>query len=84
MIVVNGCLRQCFYHEDFSEANALYASNIFRSIENVSEGTMGPLRCAYPVRVAFEIADDETKAYVRRWMGTLGQRYAATAIYDET
>lgn len=84
MIVVDACLGECYYPEDFSGADALFASNVFRSIESVSEGTMGPLRCAYPVRVAFEIADDETRVYVRRWMGSLGQRYAATAIYDES
>ena len=84
IVVVDACLRECFYPEDFSEEHALFAFSIFRFTESVSEGAMGPLRCAYPVRVAFEIADDEARDYFRRWMGILSRRYAATAIYDES
>ncbi|KAK6866101.1 hypothetical protein PG995_002629 [Apiospora arundinis] len=56
------------------------ADRILRSVETVGEGMMGPYRCGYSVRIAYEVVDERTQAWIRMWIARFEKRYAATAV----
>ncbi|KAL8303697.1 hypothetical protein RB600_007249 [Gaeumannomyces tritici] len=68
--------------EDFRPLNRLLAHRIFRSIELVGQGLMGPLRCSYPLRIAYEFSTPELRPWIQRVVAGFETRYAATSIKD--
>ncbi len=58
MGILQECLNVCGYHVNYTESNKELAGNIFRSVEVVGAGFMGPYRVGYAVRIAYEFADD--------------------------
>lgn len=56
------------------------ADRILRSVETVGEGMMGPYRCGYSIRIAYEVVDERTQAWIRMWVARFEKRYAATAV----
>ncbi|KAK8041939.1 C6 zinc finger domain protein [Apiospora rasikravindrae] len=56
------------------------ADRILRSVETVGEGMMGPYRCGYSIRIAYEVVDERIQAWIRMWVGRFEKRYAATAV----
>ncbi|KAK8048452.1 hypothetical protein PG994_010182 [Apiospora phragmitis] len=58
----------------------LLADRILRSVETVGEGMMGPYRCGYSVRMAYEVVEERTQAWIRMWIARFEKRYAATAV----
>lgn len=58
----------------------LLSDRILRSVETVGNGMMGPYRCGYSVRIAYEVVDEHTQAWIRMWIARFEKRYAATAV----
>lgn len=56
------------------------ADRILRSVETVGEAMMGPYRCGYSIRIAYEVVDERTQAWIRMWVARFEKRYAATAV----
>lgn len=82
MLILQETLIQCQYPVDYAESNQLFMLNVMRSIETVGEGIMGPYRCGYPLRVAYEFSDPGTQAWCRMWLGRFEEVYAATSAKD--
>jgi hypothetical protein len=83
MIILQECLNQCGYATNFAESNVEFAQNIFRSLETVGQGLMGPYRCGYALRIAFEVADEPTQAWLKEnVLREFEKAYAATSVSD--
>lgn len=74
MLILQECLIHCHYEGDIAPKNSELASNIYRSLETVGKGIMGPYRIGYSMRIAYEFADLPTQL----WMKTLLQRHECT------
>ncbi|KAI0128817.1 C6 zinc finger domain protein [Xylariales sp. AK1849] len=79
MLILQESLNQCYYPIDYTESNRMFMLNILRSVETVSEGIMGPYRCGYGIRIAYEFADEEQKAWIRLCLDRFEKTYAATS-----
>ncbi|KAH8673834.1 hypothetical protein BX600DRAFT_509065 [Xylariales sp. PMI_506] len=79
VLILQECLQQTHYRVDFTKSNQLYTENILRSVETVGDGLMGPLRCGYGIRIAYEFADPDTQGWIRMWLGRFEKIYAATS-----
>ena len=84
MCILQECLNVCGYPENYKQANKDLASKIFRSVEKVGAGFMGPYRVGYPVRIAYEFADTRTQTWLLAILSTYEKTYAATSpeTYD--
>jgi hypothetical protein len=79
LIILQECLVQCHYPVDYTASNREFASNIFRSVESVGAGMMGPFRVGYPIRIAYEFADVRTQLWVASVLARFEKHYAATS-----
>ncbi|KAK8139136.1 hypothetical protein PG984_002516 [Apiospora sp. TS-2023a] len=68
------------YGSGAASAFETLADRILRSVETVGEGMMGPYRCGYSIRIAYEVVDERTQAWIRMWVARFEKRYAATAV----
>ncbi|KAK7908660.1 hypothetical protein PG985_015963 [Apiospora marii] len=72
---------ESYYGKDTAAATfEPLADRILRSVETVGEGLMGPYRCGYSIRIAYEVVDERAQAWVRMWVARFERRYAATAV----
>lgn len=82
-LILQETINECGGHsEDFPPLNRVFANNIFRSVELVGQGLMGPLRCPYPLRIAYEFSTLETRRWIGRVVSVFEPRYAATSVKD--
>jgi hypothetical protein len=71
MLILQESLNQCKWPVDFTEENKKCAVNIYRSLETVGEGIMGPYRVGYAMRISYNFAH----VTVQRYMIGLLRRY---------
>jgi hypothetical protein len=71
MLILQECLNQCRWPVDFTEENRQFARNIYRSLETVGDGLMGPFRVGFAMRVSYDFAH----VTVQRYIHGLLQRY---------
>lgn len=82
-LILQATINECGGHaEDFRPLNRVLADRIFRSVELVGQGLMGPMRCSYPLRIAYELSTPETRPWIQRVVSRFETRYAATSIKD--
>ncbi|KAL5356735.1 hypothetical protein BJX96DRAFT_171883 [Aspergillus floccosus] len=81
MTVVHELLRTCgFGPPGTHEAYVVYfRDQICKSVEYNTRGLLGPSRMAFPLRVAYEVGNTATKAWIGGWLQKLSQRYGALA-----
>lgn len=70
-IILQYSLQLAAGREDLSESNRELCDNIFRSLETVGAGLMGPYRIGYSLRIAYEPAPP----HIQQWITSLLQRY---------
>ncbi|KAK0722870.1 hypothetical protein B0T26DRAFT_674516 [Lasiosphaeria miniovina] len=79
MLILQEILNLCHYPVSYAASNRQLADNIFRSIETVHPGYMGPYRVGYPVRIAYEFADVSTQVWLAAVLAKTEKHYAATS-----
>lgn len=79
MLILQEILNLCHYPISYAASNRQLADNIFRSIETVHPGYMGPYRVGYPVRIAYEFADVSTQVWLAAVLAKTEKHYAATS-----
>lgn len=78
MLIVHACLDQAAEHELYAEGKRQYARNIYRSLENVSKGLMGPYRVGFGMRISYDFADLLTQHWILSMVDQMEKRYAST------
>lgn len=78
MLIIQECLNQAGNHELYAESNRTLARNIYRSLETVSKGLMGPYRVGYAMRIAYDFADMPRQLWIRTLLDRMEERYAST------
>lgn len=79
LLILQECLAQCRWGPDYRELSQEYARNIYRSVESVGEGLMGPFRVGYSLRVAYEFADVRTQTWIAFVLARYEKHYASTS-----
>lgn len=80
-LILQYSLQLCEGQEALADNNREMAKNIFRSLETVGAGVLGPFRVGYSVRLAYEAADLD----IQRWIRMLLHRYSKIyASLEET
>jgi hypothetical protein len=82
MLIIQETLTRTGYHVDYTESNKKLTRNIFRSMESVGSGYMGPYRVGYALRVAYEFADTPTQVWAHTLLARFESHYAATSSMD--
>lgn len=77
MLIIQNVLNGCRQNNDYTEKNNEFANNIFRSLEHVSAGVMGPYRVGYSIRIAYEFADVPTQYWIHTLLARFQPFYAA-------
>ncbi|KAK3943018.1 hypothetical protein QBC46DRAFT_378732 [Diplogelasinospora grovesii] len=79
MLILQETLNNCQYPVDYGDSNRQMANDIFRSVETVGKGYMGPYRIGYAVRIAYEFADVSTQLWLMSVLAGTEKHYAATS-----
>lgn len=82
MLIVQECLQQCGSETNYEGLNQEYVRMIFRSVEHLSKGILGPFRVGFAIRVAYEFADKRAQEWVLGLLAGFSKRYAATTNAD--
>ncbi|KAJ2966330.1 hypothetical protein NQ176_g10203 [Zarea fungicola] len=77
------CLLQEFmqrlgWQQPFETSQQEYLQTILRSVEDISQGPLGPYRIGYSLRIAYELADAEAQEWIRGCLDRFKNTYAAT------
>jgi hypothetical protein len=78
MLIVQETINQTRRQPIFAEENRLFVRNIYRSVETLGKGIMGPFRLGYAIRIAYEFSDVRTQTWLRMWLDRFSETYAAT------
>ena len=65
------------------ERNEVLLERIWKSVETVGSGYMGPYRVGYAVRVTYEFADARTRGYLFEVLRRSMAHYAASSPVGE-
>jgi hypothetical protein len=82
MIILQATLSMVQESAQLQANNALLARNIFRSLETVGAGIMGPYRVGYGVRIAWELADERTQIWIKSLLASYEKLYGG--IQDQS
>ena len=82
MLIIQNVLNGCHQNDEYTQKNHLFARNIWRSLETVAAGVMGPYRVGYAVRISFEFADLPTQVWIHSLLARWQPLYAATSGDD--
>ena len=77
MIIVHELLRTCGYPGEHEAMVTYFRDRICKSVEYNSVGVMGPYRMAFPLHVAFEVADPVTRSWILNRLEQFSNIYAA-------
>ena len=77
LLILQECLIQCQWPVDYTASNRELVGNIYRSVEFVGAGLLGPMRLGYPLRVAYDFADLRTQSWIRSLSAGFDEHYAA-------
>jgi hypothetical protein len=80
LLILQECLVQCEWPVDYTASNKELARNIYRSIECVGKGLLGPFRVGYPLRIAYEFADLRTQLWIASMVARFEKHYASTSV----
>ncbi|KAJ4144701.1 hypothetical protein LMH87_003574 [Akanthomyces muscarius] len=71
-------LQQLGWSQPFATSQKEYAQIILRSVEDISQGPLGPYRIGYAMRIVYELADAEAQEWIRGCLDRFKSTYAAT------
>ena len=77
LLILEETLMQCKCKEDFRESEEENCQNILKSLEQVGEGTLGPFRIGYSIRIAYDFANAESQLWIRNKLDLYTKSYAA-------
>lgn len=78
MLILQETLAQCGTPVPHSEASQRdLVEKILRSVESVGQGTMGPYRVGFAIRIAYELASAEEQRWIGSMLDQFSRRYAA-------
>lgn len=78
MCLLQEFMQQTGWREEFATPQSEYVQIILRSVEDISQGPMGPYRIGYALRIAYELADAEAQEWIRGCLDRFKNVYAAT------
>ncbi|EJP65175.1 C6 finger domain protein [Beauveria bassiana ARSEF 2860] len=78
MCLLQEFLQQLGWTQPFATSQKEYAHIILRSVEDISQGPLGPYRIGYAMRIAYELADAEAQEWIRGCLDIFKSTYAAT------
>ncbi|PMB69625.1 hypothetical protein BM221_004269 [Beauveria bassiana] len=78
MCLLQEFLQQLGWTQPFATSQKEYAHIILRSVEDISQGPLGPYRIGYAMRIAYELADAEAQEWIRGCLDRFKSTYAAT------
>ncbi|EGX97159.1 C6 zinc finger domain protein [Cordyceps militaris CM01] len=71
-------LQRLGWTQPFATSQQEYTQTILRSVEDISQGPLGPYRIGYAMRIAYELADAEAQEWIRGCLDRFKSTYAAT------
>ncbi|KAI8677234.1 hypothetical protein LRP88_09737 [Fusarium phalaenopsidis] len=78
MLILQETLAQCGMPVPNSEASQRdLVEKILRSVESVGQGTMGPYRVGFSIRIAYEFSSAEEQRWIRSILDQFSRSYAA-------
>ncbi|KGO77230.1 hypothetical protein PITC_093020 [Penicillium italicum] len=77
MVIIHELLKTCGYPGEHEAMVVYFRDQICKSVEYNSVGALGPYRMAFPLRVAFEIADPVTQSWILNHLEQFSNIYAA-------
>ncbi|KAJ5602054.1 hypothetical protein N7510_011588 [Penicillium lagena] len=77
MVIIHEILRVCGQAGPHDSMVAYFCDQICKSVEYSSTGLLGPYRIGFPLRVAIEVADAETRAWIMGRLQEFSKIYAA-------
>ncbi|KAF7117594.1 hypothetical protein CNMCM5793_006686 [Aspergillus hiratsukae] len=77
MAIIHEALRTLGYPGEHEAMVAFFRDQICKSVEYNGAGPLGPYRMGFPLRVAYEVADPKTKAWIENCLVQMSQCYAA-------
>ncbi|TQV99940.1 hypothetical protein V2A60_005359 [Cordyceps javanica] len=86
MCLLQEFLQHLGWTRPFATSQKEYTQIILRSVEDISQGPLGPYRIGYAMRIAYELADAEAQEWIRGCLDRFKSTYAATdkQTYPET
>lgn len=78
MCLLQEFLQQQGWTQSFAVSQKEYTQIILQSVEDVSQGPLGPYRVGYALRIAYELADLEAQEWIRGCLDQFKSTYAAT------
>ncbi|KAF7158712.1 hypothetical protein CNMCM5623_003876 [Aspergillus felis] len=77
MVIIHETLRTLGYPGEHEAMVAFFRDQICKSVEYNGAGLLGGYRMGFPLRVAYEVADPKTKAWIEKHLLQMSQYYAA-------
>ena len=77
MVIIHELLRACGYPGQHEAMVVYLRDQICKSVEYNGKGLLGPYRMAFPLRVAFEVADPVVKSWIEGWLMRFSNVYPA-------
>ncbi|KAI9928158.1 hypothetical protein ASPWEDRAFT_170845 [Aspergillus wentii DTO 134E9] len=77
MVIIHEILKACGYPGQHQAMVIYFRDQICKSVEYNGSGLLGPYRMAFPLRVAFEVADPATRLWIEGRLKRLSKIYAA-------
>ena len=77
MAIIHELFRACGYPGEHEAMVIYFRDQICKSVEYNGRGLLGPYRMAFPLRVAFEVADPVVKSWIESWLMRFSNVYPA-------
>jgi hypothetical protein len=77
MVIIHAILRVCGQPGPHDDMVSYFCDQICKSVEYSSTGFLGPYRMGFSLRVAIEVADAETRAWIMSRLEQFSKIYAA-------
>lgn len=76
-VIIHEILKACSYPGEHEAMIVYFRDQICKSVEYNGRGLLGPYQMAFPLRVAFEVADPVVKSWIKGWLIRLSNVYPA-------
>lgn len=76
-VIIREILKACSYPGEHEAITICFRDQICKSVEHNGRGFLGPYQMAFPLRVAFEVADPVVKPWIKGWFIRLSNVYPA-------
>ncbi|KKK16294.1 hypothetical protein P175DRAFT_0535587 [Aspergillus ochraceoroseus IBT 24754] len=76
MVLIHEILKTCGYPGEHAAVVVFFRDQICKSVEYTAQGLLGPYRMGFPLRVAYEVADPVTRAWIDECLKRFSTFYA--------